>query len=147
MTNLGFTKSKGKMISIVGMLILSIAFQKLYAQSQPEEMPLIFKNWQILGESKKHIDVFYSVIKCGNTSRVYLKVFNETNKDQTLKFKVEIIDTETGEKIAKEFALALTQLQILKGECTGPNSASELKIDLPASFNPLHISPIISIDL
>lgn len=141
-----FNLKKQKAIVFTFLAVLAISATTLQAtgQSQPDAMQIVYKNWYILGESSKHVDVFCRVIQCENLNQVQLKVFNERNASQTLRFKIEIFNNVSGESFSKEIEVSLTPVQEIKGACDATPGLSNLKIDLPATYNPMQINTLIT---
>ncbi len=139
-----FKKTKGILFTLFAVLAISITGLQAYGQEQPAPMQLVYKNWYILGESSKHVDVFCRVIQCENLNQVQLKVFNESNASQTLRFKIEIFNNVSGESFSKEIEVSLTPVQEIKGACDATPGLSNLKIDLPATYNPMQINTLIT---
>ena len=141
---LNFKKTKIIFFTLLAVLAISVTSLQAHGQGQPATMQLVYKNWHILGESSKHIDVSCRVIQCETLNQVQLKVFNESNKSQTLKFKIEVFNTVNGESFSKDIEVSLTPVQEIKGACDAPAGLSNLQIDLPATYNPMQINTLIT---
>jgi hypothetical protein len=144
MKDLKLKKTKGHLFVLIAVLAISFIGLQAHGQGQPAPMQLVYKNWHILGESSKHMDVFSRVIQCETVNQVQLKVFNESNLSQTLKFKIEIFNTVSGESFSKDIEVSLTPVQEIKGDCDAATELSNLKIDLPATYNPMQINTLIT---
>lgn len=144
MQNLKFKKRKGILFTLLALLAISLTGLQSYGQGQPATMQLVYKNWYILGESSKHVDVFCRVIQCENSNQIQLKVFNESNLTQSLRFKIEVFNTANGESFSKDIEVSLTPVEEIKGACDGPAALNNLKIDLPANYNPMQINTLIT---
>lgn len=142
MENLNFKKTKWKFFTLFAVFSFAMTCQQAFSQIQPNG--LVFKNWQMLGESSMHIDVSYSIGKCADVNLVYLKISNESSNDQDLHFQVDIMNTENGEHFSKDLNVSLIKLTEIKGQCTGGNDLADLKIELPSSYNPMKTTAMIN---
>ena len=125
-------------------LFLGIMFSCHLGQAQNvPEAPIVFKNWLILGESKDHLDVSYRVVRCDNVNKVELKVISENNVDGVIHCKVVVINQSTGEKVTQEINLPIVSFKTLSPTCGSDNPYPDLKIELPASFDPKNINAVI----
>ena len=144
MQNLKFKKKKGILFTILAILAISLTGLQAYGQEQAAPMRIVYKNWHILGESNKHMDVSCRVIQCETVNQIQLKVFNESNISQILKFKIEVFNTVNGEFFSKDIEVSLTPVEEVKGACDGPAALRSLQIDLPPSYNPMQINTLIT---
>lgn len=119
-------------------LFLSVSLSATSSNSPKEEV--VYKNWDKLGESSNHIDVFARVIKCTNTAQVHLMVFNESSIDQVSKFSIEITNTADNQKTTKEVSFSTTKATIYKADCNSEAGMESLKIDLPAGYDPANVT-------
>ena len=126
------------------LFFLFVLFISVSGFSQaPASTGLIFKEWTVLGESAKKIDVFYRVLQCDTSNQVHLKIFNESGITQSMTFEVEIRDNQTGNSFKRTITSTTNHLQYLTGEC-GNTSTAFLQFALPASYNPSGISAIVN---
>lgn len=123
-------------------LFLSVSLSAATSNSPKEEV--VYKNWDKLGESSNHIDVFARVIKCTNTAQVHLMVFNESAIDQVSKFSIEITNTADNQKTTKEVSFSTTKATIYKADCNSDAAMESLKIDLPAGYDPSKVTITIN---
>ena len=128
---------------VVILFIITLVSQHLVAQTLPGDSVIVLRNWQILGESSQHMDVSSRLVRCDSVNQLQLKVFNESNADQSITFQVTVTNSLTNENIIRNITVFVLKLQELAPACTGNNQLPELKIELPGSFNPLAISAII----
>ncbi len=117
-------------------LSLSIS---LHATSYQPKEEVVYKNWDKLGESSNHIDVFGRVIKCATTNQVHLMIFNESSVDQVSKFLIEVTNPTTQQKFSKEVSFSTIKATIYKAECNSDASTNVLKIDLPEGYDPTQV--------
>ena len=106
--------------------------------SNPKE-ETVYKNWDKIGESNNHIDVFARVIKCTSANQVHLMVFNESAIDQVSKFVIEVTNPATQQKFTKEVSFSTVKASIYKAECNSDASTNALKIDLPEGYDPAQV--------
>lgn len=125
-------------------LVLAImcSSQLVHSQNLPE-VPVVYKNWLILGESSSHLDVSYRVVKCDGVNKVELKVISENNTNAVLHCTVTITNPLNGEKITREINMNVVSFQTLAPSCGAGNPQPDLKIDLPASFDPTNLTTTI----
>jgi hypothetical protein len=105
---------------------------------QPKD-EVVYKNWDKLGESSNHVDVFARVIKCTSTNQVHLMVFNESSVDQVSKFVIEVTNPASQQKFSKEVSFSTVKAAIYKAECNSDVSTNALKIDLPEGYDPTQV--------
>ena len=116
------------------LLTVSFAFPFLvFAQLNSSEV--VYKEWSMLGESNTHVDVFYRVIKCTSTNQIHLFVFNESPKDQTASFVVDIANA-SGKKLSRTITLPLAKAGMYRATCEDNKSLKALKLDLPKEYEP-----------
>lgn len=102
----------------------------------------IIKDWQILGESSKRIDVFYRLVNCDSTNQIHLKIMNENVIDQHLDFQVRVVNNANRDYFTKEIGVDILKTQTIKAECAVTN-LPDLKIDLPGSYSPLQTAVLV----
>jgi|GEM_PF-2092574 len=118
--------------------LLSLSFS-LHARPYQPKDEVVYKNWDKLGESSNHIDVFARVIKCTSASQVHLMIFNESSVDQVSKFVIEVTHPATQQKFSKEVSFSIIKATITKAECNSDASTNVLKIDLPEGYDPAQV--------
>lgn len=122
--------SKGIRILLTTLTI--IAAQQSFSQ-------IVHQPMRIIGESKTHIDVSGTIVRCDTVNQIHLKVFNESNATQGTNFKLTIINSENGKQFSKSISVSsLAPTKSLEGNCAGSNS--DLIIILPKDFNPNKIA-------
>lgn len=97
--------------------------------------PVIYKNWEMLIETPKMLDISYRVIKCDTANQIHLMIFNENTIDQNAHFELEITDKDSGDKFIKEINFNTSKVTVYKALCEDP-SLDALKFNIPAGFNP-----------
>ncbi|GAC1386347.1 MAG: hypothetical protein NVSMB45_16050 [Ginsengibacter sp.] len=138
---LKFAKSKA-FCRVLLLIAIVCNSQYVHSQSVPEA-PVVYKNWLILGESSTHLDVSSRTIRCDGVNKVELKVISESNIDAVLHCTVTVVNNANGEKVSKDINIPVASFQTLAPSCGSGNPLPDLKIDLPASFNPMDISTTI----
>jgi hypothetical protein len=123
------------------LLIFAILLGSQYAHSQ--EIPVVYKDWLILGESKNHLDVSYRVIQCEGKGKTELKIRSESNLEAVLQCTVTVINLSTNEKVVQEINMPVKSFETLKPDCGAANPYTSLVIDLPATFIPSNITATI----
>lgn len=118
--------------------LLFFSFSLNAMTSNPKE-ETVYKNWDKIGESNNHIDVFARVIKCTSANQVHLMVFNESAIDQVSKFVIEVTNPATQQKFTKEVSFSTVKASIYKAECNSDASTNALKIDLPEGYDPAQV--------
>lgn len=118
--------------------LLSLSFS-LHAMPYLPKEEVVYKNWDKLGESSNHVDVFARVIKCTSVNQVHLMIFNESSVDQVSKFVIEVTNTATNQKFSKEVSFNTTKAAIYKAECNSDSSTDALKINLPDGYDPSQV--------
>ncbi len=118
--------------------LLFFSFSLNAMTSNPKE-ETVYKNWDKIGESNNHIDVFARVIKCTSVNQVHLMVFNESAIDQVSKFVIEVTNPATQQKFTKEVSFSTVKASIYKAECNSDASTNALKIDLPEGYDPAQV--------
>ena len=109
------------------------------AQNLPAR-DIVYKDWQMLGESNDHIDVSARIAKCGNNAaQVHLFIFNESTSNQTTKFSIEITNLADGKKFTKEVTYATERAKIYKALCDSDAAMNALKITLPSGYDPSNL--------
>ncbi|NCT95360.1 MAG: hypothetical protein GXC72_13110 [Chitinophagaceae bacterium] len=122
------------------MLVLLLAFSKNTSAQAGLSVPVaetVYKNWTMLAESDKLLDVSYRIVKCGNAPQLHLSVFNENVMDQETKFTLEISSGD--QHFSKSFTFSAKKLTLYKANCNSDASLNVLKLDLPAGYDPENI--------
>ena len=118
--------------------VLCFAVSLHATPSLPKE-EVVYKNWDKLGESNNHMDVFARVIKCTSTNQIHLMVFNESSVDQVSKFVIEVTNPSTQQKFSKEVSFSTIKGTIYKAECNSDTATDVLKINLPEGYDPAQV--------
>jgi len=102
---------------------------------------IVYKEWSFLGESKTQLDISYKLVRCSgsNTNQLFLQIFNENPNAQVARFDLEITNNSDSAKTTKEINFPVTMGRIYTPTC-GDQSLSDLKIDLPAAYDPTNLS-------
>lgn len=128
---------KKQLLKLSLVLLASITFSALSAQTSE---PQVYKEWQMLEESKTMIDVSYRVLKCSETNQIHLMVFNENVMDQNARFSLEVTEEVSGQKLVKDFDFAATKATMYKADCSNNTLLGALKFDLPSNYDPTKLS-------
>ena len=137
-----FNKSKvlNKIMCVFMVLLTTISIAKAQVSTKT-----VLKNWTVLAESGNSIDVSYTIVKCENVpNQILFSLFNESSKDQNVKFAVTIKDDISHATFTKNIALDTKKMNIYKADCESANLLSALIIDLPTNYNPNHLTLSIS---
>lgn len=105
-------------------------------KAQDNIIPAVTDNWKMIFESPTHYEVSLRVIKCSPEApaQLHVQLFNEGTGEQTLKFKLTVTNTATGENFTKEFSYAMPLGQLIQPSCE-KNDHPFLRINLPAGWN------------
>jgi len=125
------------------MFILILGAQHARSQAIPE-IPVVFNDWLILGESRTHLDVSFRIVRCDGINKAELKIRSENNVDAVLHCTVTIVNLSNGEKVVKEVTLPVVSFNVLAPGCGATNPYPDLAIGLPASFDPKNITATIN---
>lgn len=128
---------KKQLLKLSLVLLASCIYSGLFAQTTE---PQVYKEWQMLDESKTMIDVSYRVLKCSETNQIHLMIFNENVIDQNAQFSLEVTDETSGQKLVKDFDFATTKATMYKADCSNNTLLSALKFALPSDYDPAKLS-------
>lgn len=117
--------------------IMSFGTQNAKAQESPET---IYKDWHFVGESKSHVDISAKITKCtaDSPNQIHLFVFNEGSENNDVKFTIKVSEIEGSRSFSVDVRHKVERAEMIKAECG--NKIDNLKIDLPADYNPNNIS-------
>jgi hypothetical protein len=114
-------------------IFLVISLLPFVSAAQTSNKETYFQHWQMLGESKSKIDVFYRVINCGTgPNQLHIKIYNESMLDQMAKFDLEIVNVN-GKKITRSIEFDTKKATNYVALCES-DEMNILKIDLPDEF-------------
>ncbi len=107
-------------------LISDIAF------SQSENY---IKGWEFIGESDKHVDIFYAVMSCDEgDAQLYIQVFNEHSKAQKSSFTISLA-AEGLPVIQHDFNEMSLELAEMRIPSCQERSFPELILDIPKGYD------------
>lgn len=121
--------------SFIFLIVANLICTQILAQVIPAP---ILKDWQMIGESASHIDVSYRIVRCNNANVIQLKLFNESNVDQTVEFDITVTNKFNLQNFSKTFSVAVPTFQTRQGECIAGKD-DELKIILPDAYYALNL--------
>jgi len=110
-----------------------------FSQFSPVVASVVYKEWQVLPNSKNMVEIFYSIVKCGNENKVNLMIFNDSSSDQDIQFALDIINTADNQHFTVTKKFSAKKGVFHKAVCDN-EALSELKISLPDTYNPSGIS-------
>lgn len=110
-----------------------------FAQFSPVSADVVYKEWQVLPNSKNMVEIFYSIVKCGNENKINLMVFNDGTGDQDIQFALDIINTADNQHFTVTKRFSAKKGVFHKAVCDN-DALSELKILLPDTYSPSGIS-------
>lgn len=121
---------------LLGVFALLVMSFNLQAQS-----PVFHQGWTALEESPNYIDVSYSVMECnGGSPEIFLHVFNENPKAQSVNFTITIVNPATSQSTK----YSVKNLQMDVGEMTqaecGSLANQNLKVALPKGYDPAKVT-------
>ena len=125
-----------KLLLFILVSTLSIAS---FAQSSPISAEKVYKDWEVLANTKDMVEIFYCIVKCDGVNKVQLMVFNDGTGDREVDISLEIKNaaSDQGISVKKKF---FAQKGIFHKATCDSDKLSELKITLPDSYDPLGIS-------
>lgn len=122
-------------------ILLVLLFFSFKSFAQTEDVT--YKEWGLLAESKTQIDISYRIIKCAasGTKQLQLQIFNESPRAQVASFDLEITNKADGSKTTKTISFSLSMGRIYTPSCSASEDGmADLKIDLPADYDPTNLS-------
>ena len=120
-------------------ILVSTLASASFAQSSPISAEKVYKDWEVLANTRDMVEIFYCIVKCEGVNKVQLMVFNDGTGDREVDISLEIKNTagDQGISVKKKF---LAQKGIFHKATCDSDKFSELKITLPDSYDPLGIS-------
>ncbi len=134
-----FTISK-KMLYAIGLFFsITIFSSNLFAQEVSETE---YKGWLFVGESKNHVDVSARIVKCSEASaaQVHLFIFNEGSESNDIRFSITVTDVESSKSFTTDINHKVERAMMLRALCDNDKSLNDLKINLPAGYNPNNLT-------
>ena len=108
------------------------------AQTSPD--PVIYKDWQFLGENPQQIEIEYRIIKCTDTPQLHLFIFNENIVDKTVQLSIEITNKDDNQKVTLDLTFLADKMKMYKALCDSDASLESLKLNIPVGYNPANLS-------
>lgn len=99
----------------------------------------VYSNWQVFTQTSNSIEVFYRVVKCNAVNQVQVMILNDGPTDQNAKFTITITNNGDNQSISKTFDFASKKGIVNKPTCDS-DALNDLKISIPAAFDPLGLS-------
>ncbi len=134
-----FTISR-KLLFLLGLLFSTTIFSSnVFAQEVSET---VYKDWLFVGESKNHVDVSARIVKCSEASatQVHLFIFNEGSASNDIRFTITVTDVESSKSFTTAINHKVETAEMLRALCDNDKSLSDLKINLPAGYNPNNLT-------
>ena len=110
-----------------------------FAQSSPISAEKVYKDWQVLANTKNSVEIFYCIVKCDGVNKVQLMVFNDGTADAEIDISLEIQNSTGGQGFAVKKKFQAQKGVFHKANCDS-DKLNELKITLPDSYDPLGIT-------
>jgi hypothetical protein len=120
-------------------LLVSTLSSAAFAQPSPVVADKVYKEWQVLPNSRNMVEVFYCVVKCNGVNKVQLMVFNDGTADSNVEVSLDITNTADGEHFSVTKTLTAKKGVFHKATCDS-EALSELKIALPDNYDPAKLS-------
>lgn len=120
-------------------LLISSLSTSVSAQTSPAQKETVYKDWQMLSDSKNVVEIFYCVVKCNGENKIYLKIFNDGIADQDINVALEIMNNADSKSFTISKKIAAKKRVFHIATCDS-DTLSELKITLPNNFDPSGIS-------
>ncbi len=126
-----------KKISFV--ILISILTKTSFAQPSAISAESVYKEWQVLPDSKNSVEIFYCVVKCNGANKVQLMIFNDGTEDQNIQISLDITNNADNQhfSVNKKF---LAQKGVFHKATCDLDALRELKITLPDTYDPSRIS-------
>lgn len=99
---------------------------------------IVLKEWEQLHQSNPDLKIYYSIMDCNTSSKILLRLTNLSQANKSVAFKLNIIDTHSGNSILREVQTMLSGLETLEGLC-GENGNPDLQFPLDVNIQPKHI--------
>jgi hypothetical protein len=119
--------------------LLCASASSSFAQPSPVTADVVYKEWQVLPNSKNMVEIFYSIVKCGNENKINLMIFNDSSSDQDIQFALDIINIADNQHFTVTKNFSAKKGVFHKAVC-GNDALPDLKISLPDTYTPLGIS-------
>ena len=120
-------------------LLISCLSTAAFAQPSPVAAEKVYKEWQVLPNSKNMVEIFYCIVKCDGVNKINLMIFNDSDSDQDITVSLEITNTADKQHFSVRKAFSAKKGVFHKATCDSAN-LPELKIALPDTYDPLGIS-------
>ena len=133
------TKTTFMFKRLLFIVLVSVASTASYSQPSPVSAETVYKEWQVLPDSKNMVEIFYCVVKCNGVNKVQLMVFNDGAMDQNIQISLAIINNTDNQTISVNKKFHAQKGVFHKATCDS-DLLSELKIVLPDSYDPFNIS-------
>jgi len=127
------------LLATVIIIIFCLSKTDISAQTS---MPIIYKDWTVLDESKSRVEVSYRILKCNAINQIHLSVNNKNISDQAVIFSIQVIDNLNKLSFSKQVMQVSEHLKTNKAECGNDNIVDALKIDLPDTYEPNNLTVI-----
>ena len=120
-------------------ILISTLTTALFAQPSPVSAEKVYKEWQVLADSKNMVEIFYCVVKCNGVNKINLMIFNDSTGDQDIQFALDITNNADNQHftVSKKFS---AQKGIFHKATCDSDTLSELKITLPDGYDASDIS-------
>lgn len=119
-------------------ILISSLCSSSFAQTPPAQAETLYKDWQVLPDSKNMVEIFYCIVKCNGVNKIHLKIFNDGTSDQDVQFSLDIINSADNKHLSINKRVWAKKGTSQKADCDS-DTLDELKISLPSSYDPLGI--------
>ena len=110
-----------------------------FAQPSPVSAEKVYKEWQVLPDSKNNVEIFYCVVKCNGVNKINLMIFNDSASDQEIQFSLDITNLADNKHFSVSRKFSAKKGAFHKATCDS-EMLSELKIALPDTYDPSGIA-------
>jgi hypothetical protein len=86
----------------------------------------VVKDWTGLVETQTECEIYYSLVKCGDERKVFLKFYNEVPFAQNIKIKVTV--KYSGYIIKQDINVSVSPNQTIAGDCNSTNGNLLIKL-------------------
>lgn len=120
-------------------ILISTLTTASFAQPSPVSAEKVYKEWQVLADSKNMVEIFYCVVKCNGVNKINLMIFNDSTGDQDIQFALDITNNADNQHftVSKKFS---AQKGIFHKATCDSDTLNELKITLPDGYDASGIS-------
>lgn len=117
--------------------VVLFATLQVSSQSNTPTNEIVYKEWELIGESESMIEVSARVLKCNpqSATQLHLEIFNESSNDQTAHFKITLTNPDTNAQEVHTISLAVVKGAIVKPNCEN-NDLPGLRINIPTNWDP-----------